>query len=75
MTQTEKVLELLEQAGTRGVTPLDALEFVGSFRLGARIWDLRAAGVDIETKWVRTAGGARVACYVLVQPEQETLGL
>lgn len=65
MTQTDRVLDLLREQGPNGITPLDALEVVGSFRLAARINDLRNAGHDIETITDRTPGGAKVARYVL----------
>lgn len=68
MTQTERVLELLRTNGPRGVTPLDALEIVGSFRLGARIFDLRAEGHLIDTETTTTPGGAKVARYILRDP-------
>jgi len=68
MTQTDRLLDLLREQGKAGVTPLLALERIGSFRLGARIYDLKAAGHSIESKRVRTTGGAIVACYVLREP-------
>ena len=48
MTQTEAILKLLEER-PGGVTSLDALNVVGSFRLAARIRELREAGHHIET--------------------------
>ena len=62
---TRQVLELLRERGEAGVTPLDALDRVGSFRLGARIWELKAEGYDVETDMVRTATGKRIARYRL----------
>lgn len=64
-TQELRLLELLRAQGEDGVTPLEALEHVGSFRLGARVYDLRRAGYNIETHHHRTPGGARVARYIL----------
>lgn len=46
MTQCEKILRYLEDYGS--ITPLDALREFGCMRLGARIWDLKRAGHDIE---------------------------
>lgn len=63
--QTAAILALLRERGERGVTPIEALELVGSFRLGARTWDLRAEGHHIETERYTTPGGATVARYVL----------
>lgn len=64
-TQAQRLLELLRERGERGVTPLDALERIGSFRLAARIWDLRSQGHTITDVGHTTEGGARVARYVL----------
>lgn len=64
-TQKEAILEMLKRAGTDGVTPVEALLTVGSLRLGARIWDLRADGYDIRTESVTNANGSRIARYVL----------
>lgn len=80
MTQTERVLALLRERGERGLTPLEALDYVGSFRLGARIWELRQAlGQDEEivTERARTVTGKSIARYVLrakrATPNQATL--
>jgi len=35
------------------ITPMDALEDYGCFRLGARIYDLRNKGYDIKTKKIK----------------------
>ena len=64
-TQCAAILALLRERGSEGLTPIDALNLVGSFRLGARIWDLRQEGYDIETQSHETPAGARVARYVL----------
>ena len=47
MTQTDAIREFL-LAG-KSLTPIDALEQFGCFRLAARIDELRKAGLDIET--------------------------
>lgn len=47
MTQTEMIRAHLE-AG-REITPIDALEQYGCFRLAARIKELRNQGLPIET--------------------------
>ena len=54
----------LKQGNT--ITPLEALQKFGCFRLGARIADLRKAGYDIETKIVNQ-NGKRFAQYSLAQ--------
>lgn len=61
---TRAVLELLRRH-PEGVTALDALDAVGSFRLGARIYELKAEGYVIETTWTETYSGKRIARYRL----------
>lgn len=67
--QCLRLLHHLRQAGSP-VTPLDSWKVLGIYRLGARIFDLRAAGYDIrkETITVYNSWGekARVAGYTLV---------
>lgn len=75
-TQNELLLELLRERGAEGVTPLLALERARCFRLASRVFELKEAGHRIDTTTVDTPGGARVACYVLVeQPAQLGLSL
>lgn len=62
--QTRATLELL-RSHPEGVTPLDALDAIGSFRLGARVWELKAEGYAIESQMVTTANGKRIARYRL----------
>ena len=69
----ERILAYLRTHGS--ITPLDALRAIGSFRLGARIWDLRHEGWDIETTTFETEGGSRVARYVLHEKDQLEIGL
>lgn len=60
-SQAKKILAYMK-AGNR-ITPIDALNLFGSFRLGARIADLRADGHDIKSEFVTTATGKRVKAY------------
>ena len=46
------------------ITPLEALDMFGCFRLGARIADLRSEGNDIITETIKK-GGKRYASYSL----------
>ena len=71
-TQNELLLDLLRVRGRHGVTPMDALTGVGSFRLAARVYDLRQAGYEITSSRFRTPSGAMVARYVL--EEAKALG-
>ena len=65
MSQQRRLLDLLRERREAGVTPLDALDLLGSFRLGARIFELRAQGYDIRSETYTTPNGAHVARYVL----------
>lgn len=48
MTQNERILNHLRECGS--ITPLDALKEYGCMRLGARIYDLKRAGYQIESR-------------------------
>jgi len=61
MTQNELILDMLRRGP---VTPFDALQEAGCFRLAARVRDLRDMGYGIHTE-ICTAGGARHAIYSL----------
>jgi len=63
MTQREQILAHLRQHGE--ITPLEALQQYGCYRLGARIYDLRQEGHDIKDVGQR-ANGKRWARYVLI---------
>lgn len=48
----------------KSITPIDALNLFGCFRLGARIADIKKIyGMEIESGRVTTDSGKRVACY------------
>lgn len=64
-TQTDLIIDYLKQGNA--LTPLEALQRFGCFRLGARIWDARRAGHRIESRIIRTAGGKNVAEYRLTK--------
>jgi hypothetical protein len=59
-SQTDQIRTYLEQGGA--LTPLDALNLFGCFRLGARIYDLKRAGMKIETEMIMR-DGKRFARY------------
>lgn len=50
MTQTEKVLCHIINRGS--ITPLEAMKEYGIMRLGARVHDIRAAGIPIKSEIV-----------------------
>lgn len=62
-TQSEGILNYLKH-NKRGITPLQALSMFGCLRLGARIYDLKKQGYNIETKIVRYQE-KHFACYIL----------
>lgn len=62
-SQAKRILEYLK-AGN-GITPMDALDLFGCFRLGARIADIKKMGYDIVTERVKVEGGKYVARYHL----------
>ena len=53
-TQNEKIKAYLTKG--KAITPIDALNKFGCFRLSARIKDLRDEGLNIATKYVTKAG-------------------
>ncbi len=65
VSQEELVAEWLRQGNS--ITPLEALSRFGCLRLGARIYRLRKAGMDIVKETVKTSTGAYVARYRLNQ--------
>lgn len=67
MTQAEQILQYLKQ-GNR-ITPVDALQKFGCFRLGARIWDLKKQGYNIQTHFV-TKNNKTYAEYYMPQEKQ-----
>lgn len=61
-TQASEILKYLQTGAS--ITPLEALQKFGCFRLGARIWDLRHQGHDI-VKTMTTKNGKTFASYRL----------
>ena len=61
--QVDAVLRMLGDSPD-GITAMDALREVGTFRLAARISDLRGRGYHISSEMVRV-GTRRVARYRL----------
>ena len=70
MSQTDAIRAHLESG--RDLTPIEALDRFGVFRLAARIDELRAEGLDIETI-IERRGKKRYARYVLRGPVQRSL--
>lgn len=63
MSQKQNILSHMKTYGT--ITPLEALQKYGCFRLGARIADLKEDGLVIKTEMVKE-NGKRYARYSLV---------
>ena len=59
-TQNQMLKTILDQ-GTH-ITPLDALNMIGSMRLAARVYDLKQSGYPVD-KYVREVNGKRVTYY------------
>ena len=62
--QTEsqnKMLKTILDQGTH-ISPLDALNMIGSMRLAARVFDLKQSGYPVD-KYVREVNGKRVTYY------------
>jgi len=68
MTQTDRVLDLLRIRGEEGLTPLEALDLVGTFRLADNVWRAKQMIPDDEmivTEAATSPNGKTFARYVL----------
>lgn len=54
LSQCERILIHLQSGKT--INPLQELDLYGCFRLGARIYDLKQAGFDIDSRLVHENG-------------------
>jgi len=68
MTQTQAIFEYLKQG--HAITPLEALNNFGCFRLGARIWELKQQGYNIQMNMVSN-NGKHYASYKLIPQEKQ----
>lgn len=64
-SQCTQILRALKKGDV--LTPLDALERFECFRLGARIYELKERGHEVEKIWIE-ARGKRFAGYRLSGP-------
>jgi hypothetical protein len=53
-TQSDQILNYLQSG--KAITPIDALNMFGCFRLGARVYDLKQKGHSIKTEIIRKDG-------------------
>lgn len=67
MSINQKVLEYLQKGNS--LTPIEALNKFGCFRLGAAIHDLRKEGFDIET--IMSKGEKHFAIYRLKTKQEQ----
>ena len=70
LSQTKTILKYLQEGNT--ISPLEALEKFGCFRLGARIWELKDQGFNIQPTMVKN-NGKHFASYKLVKNEEQCL--
>lgn len=63
-SQNQQILSYLKTG--KSLSPMDALDLCGSFRLSARIYDLKQAGWPITCERVDVGDGRRVGYYSLV---------
>lgn len=66
LSQNDAIYTHLQAGET--LTPLDALNKFGCFRLSARIKDLKERGHNITCEIVKTSDGKRVGRYSLTPP-------
>ena len=64
-SQKNKILFFL-QLDSKGITPIDALEWCGCFRLAARISDLKKDGHNISSELETNRHGVRYSRYKLI---------
>lgn len=63
-SQTDAILQHLKKGYS--LTPLEALDLFGCFRLGARIWELKKTH-KIKMTMVSVGNGKHVSSYSLVE--------
>ena len=68
-TQNSRILQHLLDGNS--ITPIEALEKFGCFRLGARIFELRNQGFYIDMKPVDNGKGNKFAKYTLIHRDSE----
>lgn len=66
MIESQNAAILAHLKTGRSITPIDALNEYGCFRLGARIHELKKDGHNIARELVEVKTGTRVASYTLV---------
>jgi len=54
-----------------GITPLDALNLYGCFRLSGRIYDLKQQGYNIKPRIIKRNGKRFAFYYLIKEPQTE----
>ena len=62
-SQTDRILDYLLTG--KSITPLEALDLFGCFRLGARIADIKGRGYLVYSEFVTVGNGKKVKRYHL----------
>ena len=62
-SQTDRILDYMLSG--KSITPLEALDMFGCFRLGARIADIKAKGYIVYSEFVTTPSKKKVKRYYL----------
>jgi len=70
MTQKERVLEYLRN--NKSITPMEAWNKLGVYRLGARIHDLRNYGIEIKSSFTEVKNKFGERCNVAEYSIRET---
>ena len=60
--QTERILNHMQEHGS--ITPLDAMNEYGIFRLASRISDLKKQGYDIQSSFIEVQNRYGEKCHV-----------
>lgn len=68
MTQNLQILSYLKAGNT--ITPMDALDLFGCFRLAGRVFELKQDGWPIECDGIMTDNGKVVGHYTLNQDKK-----
>lgn len=70
--QCDRLLEYMRKRKEMGITQKEAMDMLGIYRLGARIWDLKHMGYKIQTVMVKVdtrepGVSTKVAKYILLE--------
>jgi hypothetical protein len=63
MKESQNQMILAYMKSGKSITPLEALNLFGCFRLGARCFDLRSQGIQIKSEFVTLPNQKKVKKY------------